>query len=563
MADASEGVTASGVAPPDTTVAPPDTTVTTTARGSRRWPYWAAVAVAVVGLLVTGVLTWVSARNYSRNENRLLSLRAHDLGGALTTALPGIQTDLASAAALADATGGNIAKFKSFIAPYVGEGNGHQFVSVSLWRVGGRERAPVAVQGITPALPASTVDMPAFFQHAAKSGKLTVIGFLSRPNPRLGYAFTGMSSGPFAVYAESAIPPSRYAPPQKNAAFTDLNYALYLGASTSPSKLLVASVRHLPLSGRHASVKVPFGDTVLTTTVAARGPLTGSLPQRLPWVIAIGGVLLSILATALTARLIERRRATERLAEELEAAAEENRRLYAEQRGIAQTLQHALLPRSLPQFPGLQISARYEAGAEGVEIGGDWYDVIELGDGRLLLVVGDVSGKGLPAATAMAALRFAIHAYAAEGDDPTTFLPKLSGLISVYEDKQLATVLCAVIDPAAHQVTLTSAGHLPPLMIAEQGTRFLDTPVGLPVGIDRAAAYSSVTVSAPPGATFLAFTDGLVERRGETIEVGLERLRSEVSANHIPLDQLLGRVLDELRHDAPDDTAVAGIRWLS
>jgi serine phosphatase RsbU (regulator of sigma subunit) len=262
-------------------------------------------------------------------------------------------------------------------------------------------------------------------------------------------------------------------------------------------------------------------------------------------------------------RLIERRRATERLAAQLETTAEENRRLYSEQRGIAETLQRALLPASLPHLPGLQVGARYEAGAEGVEIGGDWYDAIELGDDRLLLVVGDVSGKGLGAAAAMAALRFAIHAYAAEGDEPAAFLPKLSRLISVHEDKHLATVLCAVVTARARQVTITNAGHLPPLMIAERDSSFVEAPVGLPVGIDRAAQYSSVTVSAPPGATFLAFTDGLVERRGESIEIGLERLRSHVSSNHVPLDQLLATVLDDLRHDAADDTAVAGIRWLS
>jgi serine phosphatase RsbU (regulator of sigma subunit) len=310
-------------------------------------------------------------------------------------------------------------------------------------------------------------------------------------------------------------------------------------------------------------VKVPFGNTFVTVAVAERGPLAGSLPQRLPWVIAIVGILLTLGASGLTLRLIERRRATERLANELEVIAEENRRLYSEQRSIAATLQQALLPSALPQLPGLQVGARYEAGAEGVEIGGDWYDAIELGDDRLLLVVGDVSGKGLRAATAMAALRFAIHAYAAEGDDPIRFLPKLSGLLNVYEDSHLATVLCAVVHVTARQVTITNAGHLPPLMIGGHDSRFVDAPVGLPVGIDRAAEYSSVTVSAPPGATFLAFTDGLVERRGESIEVGLERLRSHVSTDHVPLEELLADVLHELRHDAPDDTAVAGIRWLS
>jgi hypothetical protein len=464
---------------------------------------------------------------------------------------------------LADATGGNVAKFRKFVTPYVGHGAGRLFVSLSLWRIGNRDRAPAAVAGLAPKLLTSGVSREAFFRRAAASSKLTVIGVLSGPSPRLGYAFTGMTNGPFAAYGESALPPSRYAPPQKNAAFNDLNYALYLGASTNPGDLLIATVRRLPLPGRHATVKVPFGDTVFTVTVAARGSLAGSLPQRLPWIIGIVGALLTLGATALTVSLIERRRATERLADQLEVAAEENRRLYAEQRGIAQTLQHALLPASLPQLPGLQISARYEAGAEGVEIGGDWYDVIELADGRLLLIVGDVSGRGLTAATAMAALRFAIHAYAAEGDDPATFLPKLSRLISVHEDQHLATVLCAVIDARARQVTITNAGHLPPLMIGEQTSTFVDTPVGLPVGIDAGASYSSTTIAAPPGGTLLAFTDGLVERRGESIEVGLERLRSEVSANHVPLDQLLSRVLHDLRQDAPDDTAVAGIRWLS
>jgi hypothetical protein len=555
MANANEGAGGSEVTQPD--VASPRGRV----HDWPRWPYRAAAAVAIVGLIATGVLTWVSADNYSRNEKRLLGLRAHDVGSALTAALPSVQTALSSGAALADATGGDVNKFKKFIAPYVGIGR--TFVSASLWRVNGADRRPVAVVGIAPELTKSTLNPPGFFKHVAASTTVSVIGLLSGPIPRIGFALSGMTNGPYAVYGEGALPPSRYSPPQKNPAYNDLNYALYLGPTSRPSHLLIASVRRLPLPGRHATEKVPFGNTVLTVTVASRGSLTGSLPERLPWVIAIVGVLLTLGATALTVRLIERRRATERLADELEAAAEENRRLYAEQRGIAQTLQHALLPASLPRLAGLQISARYEAGAEGVEIGGDWYDVIELGERRLLLVVGDVSGKGLPAATAMATLRFAIHAYAADGDEPSVFLPKLSGLVSVYEDRHLATVLCAVIDTTTRQVTITNAGHLPPLVIANGGSSFVDTPVGLPVGIDREAAYASVTVSVPPGATFLAFTDGLVERRGESIEVGLERLRTEVSSNHVPLEQLLTRIVHDLRHEAPDDTAVAGIRWLS
>lgn len=528
-------------------------------RGRARWPFWPAVAALVVGLAATGVLTTVSYTSYRHNEDRLLRLRARDIGTVLTSALPTIQTPLASATALADATHGDTQKFRRLVAPYVGQGNGRPFVSVSLWRVHPALRGPLAVVGSRPALAPRGPRTAAFFNGASAGRKLSVIGLVRMR--RLGYAFPGQVPGPYAVYGESALPKGSYAPVPNNSAFADLDFALYLGFSANPSDLLIASVRRLPLSGTLTTVRVPFGDTYFTVTVAARQPLAGTLPQRLPWAIAIVGTLLTLAAGALAVRLIERRRSVERLANQLEQVADENRRLYAEQRTIAQTLQHALLPEDLPQFPGLQVSARYEAGAEGVDIGGDWYDLIALDDRRLLLVVGDVSGRGLRAATTMALLRFAIHAYHAQGDDPATFLPKLSGLVSVGTDRQLATVLCILIDVSRREISITNAGHLPPLLISADDSHYIESQVGLPVGVDREAAYSSSTVSAPPGATLLAFTDGLVERRGESIEVGLERLRSRVESNHLGLEQLVARVLEDLRDDALDDTAVAAIRW--
>ncbi len=529
--------------------------------GRTRWPFWAPVVVLIVGLVVTGVLASISEDQYMRNEQRLLNLRARAVAAVLTASLPSIQTPLASATALANATGGNAAKFKQFVAPYTGQGR--TFVSISLWRVATPGSGPLAVVGAAPIIGASTGRASAFFKTASASATLAVIGFLARPPLRLGYGFTGMTAGPFVAYGEGALPPDRYSPPQNNSAFTDINYALYLGRVTSPARLLIASAHRLPLRGPRTTIRVPFGDTRLAVTVAQRRSLGGSLPQRLPWIIALVGALLTAAAGALTLRLTQRRRDSEDLAARLAEAAEENRRLYAQQRNIAETLQHALLPDTLPQFPGLQVGARYEAGAEGVEVGGDWYDLIELEDHRLLLVVGDVSGRGLPAATAMAALRFAIHAYAAQGDDPSTLLSKLSRLLNVTEDRHLATVLCALIDPATREICLVSAGHLPLLMITPEGAKFIEAQVGLPVGIDRDPVYSSTTFTAPPGATLLAYTDGLVERRGESIDVGLERLRAQFNSNHVPLEQLLTRVLAELRHDAPDDTAIAGIRWVT
>ncbi len=515
----------------------------------------APLAVLMIGVLVTGLLTWLSSGLYSSNEKRLVELRGRELGAVLAEALPSTQTPLASAAALADATNGDPQKFRRFVASYVGPPPRHQFVSVSLWRLRSAQRPRLVVVGAPPALTSSSTDIARFFGRAAATHKLVVTGVLGSASSglRLGYAFstsaTTSRGGGYVAYAESMIPANRRSSLEQNQAFSELNYAIYLGHAATPQSLLVTSLRHLPVQGNRSTLRIPFGDTVLTLVVAPRQPLAGTLPQRLPWIILIAGLLLSSGAALLTLRL--------------QRAVDENRRLYAEQRTIAQTLQHALLPDKLPQLPGLRVSALYQAGAENVEVGGDWYDLIPLDAGRLLLVVGDVSGRGLPAATAMAALRFAIHAYVAEGDPPEVFLPKLSHLLSVTEDKRLATVLCVVVDVAARELSVTSAGHLPPLIISNQDRAFVDTPAGLPVGIDRDPSYTSTRLTAPPGATLLAFTDGLVERRGESIEVGLERLRAEVGSNHTSLDDLLAGVVAKLREDAFDDTAVAGIQWLS
>jgi serine phosphatase RsbU (regulator of sigma subunit) len=534
------------------------------ARTRERWPYWIAVVVGIVGLVVTGVLVWISASTYNSNENRLLSLRARDAGALLTTALSAVETPLASAAALADATDGDVAKFRSFISRSVGPQGKATFVSVSLWRLGAGGPQRLAVVGVPPVLASSPARLASFFAHAPRTGQLGVIGLLSSPQPRLGYAFTSPGlTGRYVAYAESALPANRHSRFQRSSAFADLNYALYLGRSQTNPDLLVSDLTKLPIHGRHASTTIAFGDDVLTFVVTPRRPLGGTFGQRLPWLVAIVGLLLSLGAAALTARLIDRRTQAERLARSLELIADENRRLYAEQRTIARTLQHALLPERLPKIHGVETSARYETGVKGVDVGGDWYDLIALDDRRVLLVVGDVSGRGLRAAATMAALRFAIHAYAAQDDPPDTILTKLSKLVNVGRSGQLATILCAVVDVEAHRLTVTSAGHLPPLLISNGTGTFVQSEVGVPIGVRSGARYTSTSIDAPPSATLLAFTDGLVERRGESIDAGLARLQRAASANHVALDDLLGRLIDDLRSDGgDDDTAIAALRWL-
>jgi serine phosphatase RsbU (regulator of sigma subunit) len=517
----------------------------------------------LLGLAVTAGFALISLGLYDRNETRLLRLRAREVGSVLTAAVPSIQTPLASAAELADATGGNHQRFQAFISPYVGPGR--PFASASLWRLGASKPAPTAVVGAAPALASQSERARQFFAHAERSHLLNVTGILNSPRPSLGFEFsTPGTKGGFAVYAENPLPKDRRSALAKNSAFSDLNYALYLGRSRRPSDLLVTSLHRFPINGRQASTVAPFGDTVFTLVVTPNGPLGGTFFQGLPWIVIAVGVMISLAAALMTDRLARRRQYAEQLTGVLDRVAAENHKMYTEQRGIAQTLQHALLPDALPQFTGLQVSARYIPAASGIDVGGDWYDVVAAEDGRVLLVIGDVSGHGLQAATTMAMLRHAALAYAAEDPRPASVLAKLSDFVNSGAHDYFATVLCALIDVAGHRMTIASAGHIAPLLVDEGEGRYVEFKVNVPIGVTRESDYQETTVSVPPKSTLVAFTDGLVERRTEVLDTGLARLRDTATAQKLPPEDLVATLTSELAsEDHNDDTAIVVIQWES
>ena len=524
-------------------------------------PSRAGVIALIMGLLVTAALTLTALTLYDRNETRLLKLSALELGSLLSSAVPTIQTPLASAAELADATGGNAQKFRAFMAPYVGKGR--QFQSASLWRLGDAHPAPTAVLGAPPVLASLPQQASQFFAHAKGSSKLSVTGILGSKTPALGYLYAtpGVNDG-FAAYAEGLLPKNRRSRIASGSGFSDLNYALYLGRSRSPAALLLTSLRQFPITGRQASDVVPFGDSAFTLVVTPRESLGGAFFESLPWIIAGVGVLLTVAAALITDRLARRRRHAEQLAVDLDRVATENERMYTQQRGIAQTLQHALLPDALPDFEGLQVSARYVPAASGIDVGGDWYDVVEVDDQGVLLLIGDVSGHGLRAATTMASLRHAALAYAVQDSAPATVLTKLSNFVNSGEHDYFATVLCALIDVQGHTVTLASAGHIAPLLIDGDEGRYVTFQVDVPIGVAHESRYHEAVIPIPSNATLVAFTDGLVERRGEVLDVGLERLRDAATGTDLALEELLislARDLASAEHH--DDTAIVGIQW--
>jgi serine phosphatase RsbU (regulator of sigma subunit) len=192
-------------------------------------------------------------------------------------------------------------------------------------------------------------------------------------------------------------------------------------------------------------------------------------------------------------------------------------------RDATTALQRSLMPSALPTVCGLEIAARYVPGTGPV--GGDWYDVFPLPSGEICAVIGDVTGSGLHAAVIMGRMRSALRAYALETSDPADILTRLDRKMRHFEPNALATVLCAVISPELDAMRISCAGHLPPVLCTADGDCVLaeitsDVLIGAPVGFDRHAC----TITWPPAAMFAMFTDGLVERRGEGIDEGLDRL---------------------------------------
>jgi serine phosphatase RsbU (regulator of sigma subunit) len=520
-----------------------------TDRSRRHLP---SLVVLVLGLLITAVLAWTCWTVNDRNETRLLRTQVQEGGTLLAAALPAIETPLTSAVDIAQATGGDPAKFSAYMGQYVGAGR--SYASVSLFDLRPVPQR-IALVGAPPLLGATSPQVIDGLTQAERSGGFIVTGLFGTNQRRVTYTFAGPGSS-FAVYGETALPPREHLQAESNAAFSDLDYAIYIGRAPVTSHLIGATqLSGLPLSGRTVSTTIPVGNSAILLVARPAGDLGGSLLNNLFWIVALAGVALTLIATLITELLVRDRRFAEQLAIE-------NRVLYSQQRGIAQTLQRALLPEELPPVPGLEVGVRYRSGVEGIDVGGDWCDVVELGPSRALLVVGDVSGRGLDAATTMASLHYSIRAYAREGDSPSTILTKLSKLVRLDADRQFASVLCGIVDVAGHRLTLANAGHLPPLLVADSQREFVTTGTGAPIGVDDGRPYIETTIEVPAGSTLLAFTDGLVERRGETIDEGMERLRASVPSAPISLGRCLDEIVETmLTPSSHDDTAILGVRW--
>ena len=254
------------------------------------------------------------------------------------------------------------------------------------------------------------------------------------------------------------------------------------------------------------------------------------------------------------------------LGAERAAIAIEHALSYEREKGLVELLQDHLLPDRLPLVPGLAMAARYRPSERLAQVGGDWYDAIALPGGRLGLVIGDVVGHGVGAATLMAELRSALRAYAL-GDprSPAGTIAALNALIASTHGRMVATVLYMVVQAEGTSLRFASAGHPPPLVLDADGhTRFITARVGPPLGATDSHEYRDFPAELAPGSTLLLYTDGLIERRGEVIDAGLKRLARSLAGAPSDLDELCAHVLAEAAdgHGLGDDTALLALRRL-
>jgi serine/threonine-protein kinase RsbW len=273
-----------------------------------------------------------------------------------------------------------------------------------------------------------------------------------------------------------------------------------------------------------------------------------------------------VIAALLMAQSVSGRRFTRDdlvLAQEiadLAALAVDNARLYQREHQVALDLQTAMLPKATVTVPGVRIAVRYRAAEQQLQVGGDWYDVLPLPAGRIGLVIGDVLGHSLDAAVVMGQLRSAANALGPTVCGPAELLTRLEAFAGRVPAADLATLCYLELDPRSGTVRYASAGHPPPVLLDAEGSpHLLDGAQSMPLCVEPSAARPEATTQLRPGSLLVLYTDGLVERRGESLTVGTNRLLTAIAAHRSEdPERLSDALIDELLGVRPfaDDVAL-------
>jgi hypothetical protein len=234
----------------------------------------------------------------------------------------------------------------------------------------------------------------------------------------------------------------------------------------------------------------------------------------------------------------------------------------AEQQSVL-AMQHSLLPGALPKFEGLTISARYAPAGAGSDVGGDWYDVIDLGDGVVGLAIGDVEGHDHPAAALMGQMRAAVRAYALEGHPPAAVMEQANRLLTTMGTDRFVTLLYAQLHVAERILSVVSAGHPPMIAVDSDRASLVEVDPGPPLGVLERFVWRETTVLLPPRATIVAFTDGMIERGAAPLDLQLADACRRAASAAASVDSMIEDLIEHARSYGGDDVAVLGLALCS
>jgi PAS domain S-box-containing protein len=233
------------------------------------------------------------------------------------------------------------------------------------------------------------------------------------------------------------------------------------------------------------------------------------------------------------------------------------------ERQLAGLLQQVIMPtgQAPDALPGIEIATRYRPASAAAGVGGDWYGVTRLSDGRLLLHVGDVAGHGFPAATAMARLYHALHGLAVTGGGSARLLHWLNKLTCELPEFTIASACCALYDPDRRVLTLASAGHPNPVLVRGGRAMIVAKPHGGMLGVDPHGEFEEQELALEPGDVLLLYTDGLIERRRRAPEENIASLLDHAARPTEDLEAYADRILHRVRSDTDDDACLLAVRF--
>jgi hypothetical protein len=507
-------------------------------------------------LAITASATWLVHAAVRDQEHRLLKERASEIGLVLNQAIAAIPAGLAEQGAALRYSDGSTLAYRQ-VAKHAADSTPGKVTFAWLRQVPDH-RGYLVVAAVGASLHAGqlvTDERTQTFEQAMHT-ELIVPTPIVGSDRRLGFALGPPAAPPHTVlYRESALGPAVSPPRQASTApFAELEVAIYGGPKADPADVLTATTpSHLPLRGDDVrSTTLQAGAARWLTQIRPRTPLVGDFAAHAGWVALGVGLLGAILVAAVVETAARRRDAA--LA------------LYDAEHQVAETLQRSLLPQ-LPALPGLDVAARYLASGAGQQVGGDWFDVFPIAGGRVGLVVGDVIGHDLEAASAMAQIRASLRAYAIDGAEPVQVITRLDRLVDALGLTQLVTVVYGVLEPPAsdgsRQLRYTNAGHLAPLLRLPDGrVETLDGGESVVLGAPIAADHSQGETVIEDGAVLVMFTDGLVEVPGGSLDDRLRRLSETIAALPDPAaEALCDRVLAGMSPQTlRDDIALLAVR---